>query len=311
MSTTRGRIVLAAASGAALVTVCASAPPPPRAPVDHPPPGDAWLAAAKISSTPLEDPPPPCPADMLDVEGEYCPAAEQPCLRLVDPKHPERDRCAEFGPTGKCLVAMVHVHVCMDRYEWPNRAGTKPDIGMDWLHAGATCKGIGKRLCTDDEWTLACEGQERLPYPYGYVRNEAACNIDRPYILPDDDKWANLKTRAAEAARLDQRDPSGGRESCLSPYGVYDMTGNVDEWVINEKGKEKEKPFVSGLKGGYWGPVRDRCRPMTTDHNQWHTGYQIGFRCCQDPAPPGTGTSEVTAAAGYLPAEGDASKCSG
>ena len=60
------------------------------------------------------------------------------------------------------------------------------------------------------------------------------------------------------------------------------MTGNVDEWVTNEKGKEKDKPYVSGLKGGYWGPVRDRCRPMTTDHNQWHTGYQIGFRCCED-----------------------------
>ena len=31
---------------------------------------------------------------------------------------------------------------------------------------------------------------------------------------------------------------------------------------------------------GYWGPVRNRCRPMTTDHNMWHSGYQIGFRCC-------------------------------
>ena len=73
-------------------------------------------------------------------------------------------------------------------------------------------------------------------------------------------------TRPEEIARLDQRDPSGARESCISPYGVYDMTGNVDEWVINEKGNEKDKPYVSGLKGGYWGPVRDRCRPMTTDH---------------------------------------------
>jgi formylglycine-generating enzyme len=243
-------------------------------------------AGAKISSTPREEPAPACPAGMVEVEGEYCPAAEQLCRRMVDPKHPERDRCEEFSPNVRCIGATVHKHVCIDRYEWPNRPGTKPDIGMNWNQAGEQCKAAGKRLCSDTEWTLACEGQERLPYPYGYVRNTGACNVDRPYIIPDDAKWANLKTRAAEAARLDQRDPSGARESCVSPYGVYDMTGNVDEWVYNEKGNEKgnekDKPYVSGLKGGYWGPVRDRCRPMTTDHNQWHNGYQIGFRCCED-----------------------------
>ncbi len=262
-------------------------------------PGSLTLAAgAKLSSTPREEAPLACPADMVEVEGEYCPAIEQPCLRQVDPKHPERDRCEAFGPTGRCLLPTVHKRICIDRYEWPNKAGTKPDLGMDWHHAGDMCRSAGKRLCTDTEWTLACEGQERLPYPYGYVRNAGACNIDRPYIIPDDDKWANLRTRAEEIVRLDQRDPSGARESCISPYGVYDMTGNVDEWVVNEAGHEREKPYVSGLKGGYWGPVRDRCRPMTTDHNQWHTGYQIGFRCCEDvpsmgaePAPPGSAAS--------------------
>ena len=45
---------------------------------------------------------------------------------------------------------------------------------------------------------------------------------------------------------------------------------------------------IATLKGGYWGPVRNRCRPMTVDHNEWHSGYQIGFRCCaagQDQSP--------------------------
>jgi len=246
-------------------------------------------AGAKLSSTPPEEPPPVCPPDMVEVEGDYCSVVEQYCVRPVDPKHLERDRCAEFAPTGRCLGApAVHKHVCVDRYEWPNQAGVKPAVAVDWNTARDQCASAGKRLCSDSEWTLACEGQERLPYPYGYARNASACNIDKPYIVPDDAKWANLRTRPAEIARLDQRDPSGARESCVSPYGVHDMTGNVDEWVLNEGGKEKEKPYVSGLKGGYWGPVRDRCRPMTTDHNQWHTGYQIGFRCCRDPAQPGT-----------------------
>jgi formylglycine-generating enzyme len=53
----------------------------------------------------------------------------------------------------------------------------------------------------------------------------------------------------------------------------------VDEFVFNEHSYTKYK---SGLKGGWWGPVRNRCRPVTDGHNEWHRGYQIGFRCCRD-----------------------------
>jgi formylglycine-generating enzyme required for sulfatase activity len=220
---------------------------------------------------------------MVDISGDYCPWMEQFCIRPVDPLHPEQDRCAEFAQNGRCLGTPVHKHFCVDRYEWPNQPGVKPSVDVDWMGARERCAGQGRRLCTDTEWTLACEGRERLPYPYGFARNTEACNIDKPYIFPDDAKIADPRTRSEEFARLDQRDPSGARDACVSPYGVFDMTGNVDEWVVNESGREDDKPFVSGLKGGYWGPVRDRCRPMTTDHNQWFRFYQIGFRCCQDP----------------------------
>jgi formylglycine-generating enzyme required for sulfatase activity len=171
-------------------------------------------------------------------------------------------------------------------------------VAVNWDEARNECAGAGKRLCYDQEWTLACEGKERLPYPYGYVRNPEACNIDRPYIAPDNDRYADPKTREEEVARLDQRDPSGAREGCVSPYGVHDMTGNVDEWVVNEKGKVDDKPYRSGLKGGYWGPVRDRCRPITTDHNPWHTGYQIGFRCCSDTNAATLGPAAASSAQG-------------
>jgi hypothetical protein len=69
------------------------------------------------------------------------------------------------------------------------------------------------------------------------------------------------------------------------------MTGNVDEWVVNESGQ----PYKSGLKGGYWGPVRDRCRPMTTVHAEGFSFYQIGFRCCSDvpTSPASKGTAPV------------------
>ena len=76
------------------------------------------------------------------------------------------------------------------------------------------------------------------------------------------------------------------------------MTGNVDEWVVNESGR----PYQSGLKGGYWGPVRTRCRPMTTAHNEDFNFYQIGFRCCGE--VPGA----AKMASAKKPAKGEATK---
>jgi hypothetical protein len=60
------------------------------------------------------------------------------------------------------------------------------------------------------------------------------------------------------------------------------MTGNVDEWVVNEHPDPDKEIDISGLKGGYFGPIRARCRPMTNSHNRWFRFYQVGFRCCAD-----------------------------
>jgi hypothetical protein len=236
-----------------------------------------------------------CPEDMVEVEGEYCPWVEQKCLRWLDPE--TKMRCGEFAPT-QCATRTVKKHFCIDRYEYPNKPGAKPEIFVTFNQAAATCSAEGKRLCVDSEWTLACEGNERLPYPYGYARNAEACNIDKPYINPDERAIANPQTRQAELARLDQRELSGSRESCVSPYGVHDMTGNVDEWVVNESGH----PYRSALKGGYWGPVRTRCRPATTAHDENFAFYQIGFRCCADiagtSAKPAVASGRATGLAG-------------
>ena len=218
-----------------------------------------------------------CPKGMTEVEGDYCSHVEETCLRWLDPE--EKMRCAEFAPGTRCEGKTTHKHYCIDAYEYPNEPGAKPVVMKSWYEARDACSSQGKRLCGDSEWTLACEGQERMPYPYGYARNADACNIDKPHPDVDEKAIANPATRQAEVDRLWQGEPSGAREACVSPYGVHDMTGNVDEWVMNESAK----PYKSGLKGGYWGPVRDRCRPMTTAHNEDFSFYQIGFRCCSDP----------------------------
>ncbi len=226
-----------------------------------------------------------CPPDMVDVSGEYCSQPEEVCDDYISEK---RDRCRHYRSPTQCVGRPEPKHFCIDQYEYPDRAGQLPIVAYSWDNARDICATEGKRLCSAEEWSMACEGPKWKPYPYGYRRDDTACNIDKPYIMPDNDAFENPRTRAAEIARVRQSEPSGSRPRCRSEFGVYDMTGNVDEWVLNDAGSRTEPPYQSGLKGGWWGPVRDRCRPMTTDHNEWHSGYQIGFRCCKDVAVEST-----------------------
>jgi sulfatase modifying factor 1 len=238
-----------------------------------------------------------CPPDMTEVEGEYCPFVEQRCTRWLDPA--TKLQCAEFDRApaqtmgARCSMKTEHKKFCIDRYEWPNKEGALPETMASWVEAKTTCEGIGKRLCADTEWTLACEGPEHHPYPYGegFSRDGAACNIDKPYIWPRPEKVYDPQSSAEELARLDQREPSGARAACVSPYGVHDLTGNVDEWVVNVS--QSGLPHASGLKGGYWGPVRTRCRAMTTAHAETFRYYQIGFRCCGAARPVDVGQAPL------------------
>jgi hypothetical protein len=255
-------------------------------------PGPAQASGNAPWSHPDPDSTSACPAGMLLVQGDWCPYLTERCVDWIDQK---RDRCRRYAKPTVCHGRRVSKRFCIDRYEYPNEKGVLPAVMVDWLEARDACKAEGKRLCTEDEWTFACEGTEELPYPYGYVRNPEACNIDRPTVTPDFKAFTEDRIVADEVFRLDQRVPSGSMDRCVSPFGVHDMTGNVDEWVVNEKGK----PHRSGLKGGYFGKIRARCRPMTTDHNEWFRFYQAGFRCCSAarPAPAARVAPGVPAAA--------------
>jgi formylglycine-generating enzyme required for sulfatase activity len=221
---------------------------------------------------------------MLLVAGEYCPGLAEPCLHWVKGGVM---RCAQFAPS-TCIGKREQRRFCIDRYEYPNLAGVKPVVMVSWYDALRACDIEGKRLCLVSEWNMACEGTERLPYPYGHKRNKHVCNFERPRPQPEPHFNLFAKPRAvgAEVARLDLRVESGRLEGCVSPYGVHDMTGNVDEWTLNEdhfdlpEKKEGKPRFISGLKGGYWGPIRAACRPITPTHEEIFRFYQVGFRCC-------------------------------
>jgi hypothetical protein len=262
--------------------------------------GKYWQHVSPAAHVDRAPPPRPpsgaCPSGMLDVEGESIdgsPSAiddlqEQSCVEWVDPK--TRERCARFDRDrwqhAAATLRRRHRHFCIDELEYPNNPGEYPWIMMTWREAGALCKQEKKRLCREEEWTFACEGAEGLPYPYGYSRDDTACNIDRPWRTVDE---AAVEARTASRAleqidKLWQGEPSGTRPLCKSPLGVRDMTGNVDEWTIGPEA------HPSVLKGGYWGPIRARCRPATRSHGEDFAFYQIGFRCCRDIPPIGEST---------------------
>ncbi|MFO0652697.1 MAG: SUMF1/EgtB/PvdO family nonheme iron enzyme [Polyangiales bacterium] len=221
-----------------------------------------------------------CPEGMLRVEGAFCPDVRQRCEEMSDDG---RERCLRFRKPSVCRSREREpMRFCIDRYEWPGREGATPAVLVSWNDAVRMCREAGRRLCTEDEWTLACEGPQMLPYPWGYTRDETVCNIDHHNLAYDRDAVTGNDREAADAEvdRVSQARPSGAYARCVSPYGVRDMTGNVDEWAVSRTGT----PFQSALKGGYWGRIRARCRPATRRHDESFRYYQIGFRCCAEVA---------------------------
>lgn len=243
-----------------------------------------------VRATPELQPPPPCPADMRHIQHQFCPDLERRCVKSEYSKSNRITICHQFADgENECRSERRLVDVCIDKYEYPNQEGGHPPVMVDFFDAERSCQRAGKRLCLESEWIAACEGASEKPFPYGWERSSEACNIDNPWIEPSLGKIYSKRSeiRDPELERLDQSVPSGSRPSCVSEFGVYDLTGNFDEWVRLDEPKPGARSKQAGLKGGAWGHVRNACRPVTTSHAPEFTYYFISFRCCKDPVDSG------------------------
>lgn len=227
--------------------------------------------------TPLPVPPaaqidPGCPPDMVLVAGEYCSEVFQSCARWLDDESLPFARCSEYRPS-RCIGKHVNERYCIDRYEYTAPGDDLPLNYQSFQKSTALCQRLGKRLCTESEWTFACEGEEMRPYPYGFQR-VPKCNQDRTDLYEPNPHRQIL---------ADRRERADARPECVSPFGVYNLAGNLDESVLRE-GSEHVDPYRNALKGGWWMPARNRCRPSTTAHDDYYQDIQVGTRCCADAA---------------------------
>jgi formylglycine-generating enzyme len=225
-----------------------------------------------------------CPEGMQLVEGEYCTKVEHKCIKQWHDKANDKIVCEEFEPKSTCVGQRVKKRYCMDTYTWPNQKGARSEVMNKFHQAQVKCASVGKRMCTESEWTLACEGPEMLPFPYGYVRDTNKCHGDVEWDSPDMKKVAQRDPE--ELARLWKGVRNGSQPECVSPYGVADLPGNTDEVTQSESFNEPDfkGKYDSIHSGGPWYKgVRNQCRPKIYTHDEGFYYYFLGFRCCAEP----------------------------
>ena len=204
---------------------------------------------------------------MLLVEGQACEDVElhlPPLARPADEPLRPLPLCRIRARAGR--GARRQLRFCIDRGERAPAPGALPENHRRSA-APALCAASGARLCKESEWVFACEGEEMRPYPYGFRRDSAACNVDRTEGL-------------GRSGRLvDHRARPDDHPGCASPFGVLDLAGNLEEWVEADAPKAG---YRNVMKGSWWIPSRHACRQYQIGHDTAYEGTETGARCCRD-----------------------------
>ena len=247
----------------------------------------------------------PCPPDMVFVAGVFCIDRYEMSLvdvalgRPLSPHYPpSRDwtrtlfeRFRASAPQSKrALGRRLSVPFPPDfqlEQEFVPRAVSQPDVlpagYLNLPAAEQACREAGKRLCSRGEWVQACRGQEDRPFPYGHEYRSDVCNVHRrshpARLLHGNSSEYHMDPRLGLTE--DQEGPllrrTGETAACVSRWGddgIYDMVGNLDEWIDDPAGT-----FVGGF---YSRATRDGCNSMIDVHAPAYFDYSLGARCCRD-----------------------------
>lgn len=132
----------------------------------------------------------------------------------------------------------------------------RPIVNLSWIQAMQFCRFYGKRLPIEQEWEKAARGDDGRRYPWGDTFDPAVVN-----------------SGSRERGATDVGKFEGGR----SPYGLYDMAGNVMEWT--DSGDNQVKVY----RGGSWAsPPSDVRTTSRGSIGPSHRLPDLGFRCAMD-----------------------------
>jgi len=190
---------------------------------------------------------------------------------------------AECVSAGTCTPPSRNSSSTRSTYFGNPEFASYPVIWVTWDQVQAYCEWRGARLPTEAEWEKAARGMEANLYPWGETFESGEGNFCDVNCR---EPWTNKNFNDGFADTA----PVGNFEKGLSPYELYDMGGNVDEWVADWYGADyyavspsinptgPETGFRRSIRGGSFHTPAQGLRTTARPSSQ-PSGDYIGFRC--------------------------------